>query len=160
MHIYSFTCKNAAKSRTSKSQEFKTINAYFSCRLLDSSDLWYSLPGLDFRLWVEVMSDPFSSISSYSRYVIFMVQGKNTGTKSNHERTHKAFACFSLKTFYWLKGDLCISPRVLLVALSKKYYQWSEKLCSMYFIRRNRSHMMKDMGVYFLNIEKLQNLKY
>jgi len=83
------------------------------------------------------MSDPFSSISGYSTYVIFMVQSRNTGTKSNHERTRKAFACFSLKIFHWLKENVCISPRVLLVALSKKYYQLSEKLYFMCFIRRH-----------------------
>ena len=72
-----------------------------------------SLPGLDFRLSIKVTSDPFSSISGYARYILFMVQGRNTGTKSNQERTHKAFACFSVKIFHWLKEDMWISLRAI-----------------------------------------------
>lgn len=94
------------------------------------------------------MSDPFSSISGYSTYVIFMVQSRNTGTKSNHERTRKVFACFSLKIFHWLKENVCISPRVLLVALSKKYYQLSEKLYFMCFIRRHCKVIWQKTWVY------------
>ena len=77
-----------------------------------------------------------------------MVQGRNTGNKSNHERTCKAFACFSLKIFHWLKENVFISPRVLSVAFSKKHYQLSEKLHSMYFIRRHCKVIWQKIWVY------------
>lgn len=52
---------------------------------------WFilQLPGLDSRLWGKVKSDPCSSISDYSRYVLSMVQSRNTRDQVV-ERTFKA----------------------------------------------------------------------
>lgn len=50
------------------------------------------------------MSDPFSSISGCSKYVLLWSKAEIQGTKSNHERTFKISACLYVQTSLWSKA--------------------------------------------------------